>query len=172
MDNSILAYNLWIRIFPDIGFSKKTKNHEIFHFLDYFQQKPWQKLYKNLFWAYFAHLKKNTNFTSPPFQNKNKNLALPLWMDGVTEKWRGTTLSQTGGIKMVQNDIAMLCMQQQKPSTISFFIMRLLAPLKDCSLKLLISPSVSSLENMPEYKLLKTLEKYRSSRPEVRKRYF
>lgn len=95
-------------------------------------------------------------------------------MDGLTEKWRGTTLSQTGGAKMVQNDIAkaMLCKQQQKPSTISFFIMTLLAPLKDCSLKLVISPSVSSPENMPEYKLLKTLEKYRSSRPEVRKRYF
>ena len=74
---------------------------------------------------------------------------------------------------MVQNDIAkaMLCKQQQKPSTI-FFIMTLLAPLKDCFLKLVISPSVSSPENMPEYKLLKTLEKYRSSRPEVRKRYF
>ena len=160
--------------FPRYRVFKENKESWNLSFFRLLSTKAMTKTLQNLFWAYFAHLKKNTNFTSPPFQNKNKNLALPLWMDGLTEKWRGKTLSQTGCAKMVQNDIAkaMLCKQQQKPSTISFFIMTLLAPLKDCSLKLLISPSVSSPENMPEYKLLKTLEKYRSSRPEVRKRYF
>lgn len=160
--------------FPRYRVFKENKESWNLSFFRLLSTKAMTKTLQKPIWAYFAHWKKNTNFTSPPFQNKNKNLALPLWMDGLTEKWRGKTLSQTGCAKMVQNDIAkaMLCKQQQKPSTISFFIMTLLAPLKDCSLKLVISPSVSSPENMPEYKLLKTLEKYRSSRPEVRKRYF
>lgn len=160
--------------FPRYRVFKENKESWNLSFFRLLSTKAMTKTLQKPILGLFCPFKEKYKFHLPPFQNKNKNLALPLWMDGVTEKWRGTTLSQTGGAKMVQNDIAkaMLCMQQQKPSTISFFIMTLLAPLKDCSLKLLISPSVSSLENMPEYKLLKTLEKYRSSRPEVRKRYF
>ena len=62
-DKNILAYNLWGRIFPDIGLHRKTEHCEVFHFRllpvkrnDIILRKLKKTLFRTDFWPFLSIL--------------------------------------------------------------------------------------------------------------------